>query len=72
MIDAARKLIGTFQQLDPGPECWQFIQTHRIDLWQAHCLAIRESDLTKAATTYKAMLEAWQQRGNLKQDSFFD
>jgi hypothetical protein len=60
MIDHARKLIDTFGKLDPGAGCWQFIQKHRPDLWQDHTKAIRESDLSKAASTFKAMLTAWQ------------
>ena len=62
-----RAVITDFGKLDPGAGCWQFIQKHRPDLWRSHTQAIRESDLSKAATTFKAMLEAWNQRHNISQ-----
>lgn len=67
MIDQARKLMATFRQLDPAGGCWQFIQKHKPELWRQHCQAIRESDLTRAATTFKAMLQAWENRHHAEQ-----
>lgn len=66
-IDQTRKIAATFGKLDPGTGCWQFIKKHRPDLWRSHTQAIRESDLSKAATTFKAMLEAWNQRHDISQ-----
>jgi hypothetical protein len=60
IINQARNLVSAFGQKAPGAGCWQFIQKHRPDLWQDHTKAIRESDLSKAASTFKAMLTAWQ------------
>ena len=67
MIEAARKMIATFGQLDPAGGCWQFFKKHNPELWREHCLAIRESDLTRSATTFKTMLTAWGSRHQVKQ-----
>lgn len=62
MTQAAQKMADTFGQLDPGAECWQFIQKHRPDLWRDHTQAVRANDISQAAATFKAMLAAWQQQ----------
>lgn len=60
-IQQARTLITTFGRIDPGPRCWEFIKATCPDLWRDHCRAILASDITKAASTFKAMIETWEQ-----------
>lgn len=67
MIDAARRMVATFGQLDPGAGCWQFIQRYKPDLWRSHTQAIRDNDISRAASTFKAMLAAWDGRHQAEQ-----
>ncbi len=71
MIGSARKMIGTFGQLDPGKGCWQFIRQQRSDLWREHCRSIIANDLSGAAATFKAMLNAWENRHSQTQEVLF-
>ena len=64
---AARIFTGA--PIPPGAECWQFIQKHKPELWRDHAEAIRSDDLSRAASTFKAML-AGDLYGSIAQGNF--
>lgn len=63
-IEQARRMVATFGRIDPGGNCWTFIKSRFPDLWHLHHRAVRENDLSKAATTFRAMIQAWEQSEN--------
>ncbi len=65
--DEIRAMVQEFGDRSPGGGCWDWINSHRPELWRRHRKAFRQGNHDAARETYNDMLSAWDNRHNQQQ-----
>jgi hypothetical protein len=58
-LEELRRLCGEITERDPKGGCWDWILTHRPELWREHIAAFWNGDLAHARATFNQMIDAW-------------